>query len=176
MTKKPELEGGFKLRSGHRALDLTATVSGRKRNAPSDSLKSAADLARWLHATGLGETAPDESDLALARSLREAIYGLILARVQGVPLNKSDRLTLNAIAAGHALFVSLTDDGVTTTFGSVRQLLTGLALDAIALIGSEKGSRLRQCEAESVPSCSWTNRAPASVVGARWRTAGIAPR
>ena len=149
MTKKPELEDGFKFRSGHRALDLTATVSGRKRNAPADSLKSAADLARWLRAAGRGETAPDESDLALARSLREAIYGSVLARVQGVPLNTSDRLTLNAIAAGHAPFVSLTEDGVATTFGSVRQLLTGLALEAIALIGGEKGSRLRRCEAES---------------------------
>ena len=149
MTKQPDLEAGFKFRSAHRALDLTATVSGRKRNAPSDSLKSAADLARWLRAAGLGETAPDESDLALARSLREAIYGLVLARVQGVPLNESDRLTLNAVAAGHAPFVALTDAGVVTTFGSVRQLLTGLALEAIALIGSERSSRLRQCEADS---------------------------
>jgi predicted RNA-binding Zn ribbon-like protein len=148
-VKKPELVDGFKFRSDHRALDLTATVGGRKRNAPSDSLKAAADLARWLRAAGFGETAPDESDLGLARSLREAIYGLVLARVQGVPLNTSDRLTLNAIAAGHAPFVSLTDEGIATTFGSVRQLLTGLALEAIALIGSEKRARLRQCEAES---------------------------
>ena len=149
MTGKSELQDGFKFRSGHRALDLTATVSGRKRHAPLDSLKSAADLARWLRAAGLGETAPDDSDLALARSLREAIYGLVLARTQGAPLKKSDRLTLYAIASGHAPFVSLSDAGVATTFGSVRQLLTGLALEAIALIGSEKGSRLRQCEADS---------------------------
>jgi predicted RNA-binding Zn ribbon-like protein len=149
MVKSRELVDGFKFRSGHRALDLTATVSGRKRNAPSDALRSAAELARWLRAAGLGETAPDESDLALARSLREAIYGLVLARVQGVSLNKSDRLMLNAIAAGHAPYLVLTDDGVATTFGSVRQLLTGLALEAVALIGSEKSSRLRQCEAES---------------------------
>ena len=56
MVEKPELEDGFKFRSDHRALDLTATVSGRKRNAPSDALKTAADLARWLRAAGLGET------------------------------------------------------------------------------------------------------------------------
>jgi predicted RNA-binding Zn ribbon-like protein len=149
MTKTLELESGFKFRSGHRALDLTATVSGRKRNAPSDSLKSAADLARWLLAAGLGETTPDESDLALARSLREAIYGLVLARVRGLPLNRGHRLTINAIAAGIAPFLSLTDEGVATTFGTVRQLLTGLALETIALVGSEEGSRLRQCEAES---------------------------
>lgn len=149
MARKSQLQDGFKFRSGHRALDLTATVSGRKRNAPVDSLKSPADLARWLRAAGLGETAPDESDLALARSLREAIYGLVLARKQGIPLNMGDRLTLNALAAGHPPFVALNDDGVATTFGSVRQLLTGLALEAIALIGTEKSSRLRQCEAES---------------------------
>jgi predicted RNA-binding Zn ribbon-like protein len=149
MVQKSELVEGFKFRSEHRALDLTATVSGRKRNAPSDALKSAADLARWLRAAGLGESAADESDLALARSLREAIYGLVLARVQGVSLSKSDLLTLNAIAAGHAPFVALSEDGVATTFGSVRQLLTGLALEAIGLIGSEQSSRLRQCEAES---------------------------
>jgi predicted RNA-binding Zn ribbon-like protein len=147
--KRPELESGFKFRSGHRALDLTATVSGRKRNAPSDSLKSAADLGRWLRAAGLGETTPDESDLALARSLREAIYALVLARVQGVQLNTSDRLTLNAIAAGHAPFVCLADDGAATTFGSVRQLLTGLAIEAVVLIGTENCSRLRQCKSES---------------------------
>jgi predicted RNA-binding Zn ribbon-like protein len=34
-------------------------------------------------------------------------------------------------------------------FGSVRQLLTGLALEAVVLIGGENRSRLRQCEAES---------------------------
>ena len=149
MTRKSQLQDGFRFRSGHRALDLTATVSGRKRNAPQDALKSAADLARWLRAAGLGETAPDESDLALARSLREAIYGLVLARTQGEPLQERDRLTLNAIASGHAPFVCLSDAGVATTFGSVRQLLTGLALEAIALIGTESRSRLRQCEAEN---------------------------
>lgn len=150
MIKKPDLlQDGFKFRSEHRSLDLTATVSGRKRNAPADALKSAADLGRWLRAAGFGDSAADDSDLALARSLREAIYGLVLARVQGERLNKSDRLTLNSIAAGYAPFVALGDDGVATTFGSARQFLTGLALEAIALIGSEKSSRLRQCEADS---------------------------
>jgi predicted RNA-binding Zn ribbon-like protein len=147
--KRPELRDGFKFRSDQLALDLTATVSGRKRNAPLDSLKSASDLGRWLRAAGLGETTPDESDLSLARSLREAIHGLVLARVRGLPLNSGDRLTLNAIAAGHAPFVSLTEAGIATTFGSVRQLLTGLALEAISLIGTERSSRLRQCESES---------------------------
>ena len=146
--KKSELIDGFKFRSDHRALDLTATVSGRKRNAPSDALKSAAELTRWLRAAGLGESSANESDLALARSLREAIYGLVLARVKGASLNKGDTLTLNAIAAGHAPFVSLNEDGVAIAFGSVRQLLTGLAIEAIELIGSEQGSRLRQCEAD----------------------------
>jgi len=149
MTREPQLVDGFKFRSGYRALDLTATVSGRKRNAPLDALKSPADLGRWLRAAGLGETAPNESDLALARSLREAIYGLVLARKQGVPLKKGDRLTLNAIASGHAPFMALNEEGSATTFGSVRQLLTGLALEAIALIGGDRASRLRQCEAES---------------------------
>jgi predicted RNA-binding Zn ribbon-like protein len=149
VTKKAESEVPFKFRSGHRALDLTATVSGRKRNAPSDSLKSATDLGRWIRDAGLGQTRPDESDLALARSLREAIYGLVTARVRGVALPKSDRLMLNAIAAGQGPFVSLTDDGVATTFGSVKQLLTGLALEAVVLIGGDNNSRLRQCEGES---------------------------
>jgi predicted RNA-binding Zn ribbon-like protein len=148
MIKKVDLQAGFKFLSDHRALDLTATVSGRKRNAPSDSLKTAADLARWIRAAGLGEATPDESDLSLARSLREAIYGLVMARMQGVPLNEADRRTLNAIAAGHPPFVALTEEGIATTFGSVRQLLTGLALEAISLIGGEQSSRLRQCEAE----------------------------
>lgn len=141
------MESGFKFRSGHRALDLTATVSGRKRNAPLDSLRSPADLGRWLRAAGFGETVPDESDLALARSLREAIYALVMARVRGAPLNAGDRLMLNAMAAGHPPFVCLADDGVATTLGSVRQFLTGLALEAIALIGGEQCSLLRQCEA-----------------------------
>jgi predicted RNA-binding Zn ribbon-like protein len=73
---------------------------------------------------------------------------LVLARTQGVPLKESDRLMLNAIAAGYAPFLSLSDAGIATTFGSARQLLTGLALEAIALIGGESSSRLRQCEAE----------------------------
>ena len=154
MIKKGGLEDGFKFRSDHRALDLTATVSGRKRNAPSDALKTATDLARWLRAAGLGETAPDESDLALARSLREAIYGLVLARAQGVPLDKSDRLTLNAVAAGYPPFVLLTDEGIATTFGSVRQLLTGLALEAIALIGSEKTRVCASAKRRAVRSSS----------------------
>ena len=68
---------------------------------------------------------------------------------KGCRSNKSALLTLNAVAAGHPPFVSLSEDGIATTFGSVRQLLTGLALEAIGLIGSEQSSRLRQCEAES---------------------------
>ena len=86
MVEKPELVDGFKFRSDHRALDLTATVSGRKRNAPSDALKSGTDLARWLRAAGLGETLRTNRTWHWRGRLREAIYGLVLARVQGVSL------------------------------------------------------------------------------------------
>ena len=82
---KAEERDGFRFRAGSLALDFTATLAGRLKPAPRDLIEEPGDLARWLVAAGLCLEPPKVSkgDCELARALREAIYGLVVARLRG---------------------------------------------------------------------------------------------
>jgi len=146
-----ELRDGFKFRGGRVALDLTATLAGRKRAAPSELLVEPRDLARWLVAAGLGpvEPAPTASDLAHARELREAIYRLVTCRVERRPLAPGDRAIANRWAATPAPVPQLAADGQRAWFGAEpAALLAAVARDAVELVGSDLADRLRACSGD----------------------------
>src|SRR5215470_4162706 len=92
-----EIRDGFKFRSGRLALDLPASLAARLRPEPRDLLATPRDLGRWLVAAGLADRdpRPTEEELTQARELREALYRLAMARLQGKRFAPADRALLN---------------------------------------------------------------------------------
>ena len=142
-----ETRDGFRFRGGHVALDLTATLTGRKKAQQKDLLGNAKDLARWLKAAGM-ETADVSADnVAAARELRELIYRLVTARVAGAPLDERDRERLNSLAREGAA-PELTASGEARWRGGPRALLSSVAAEAVWVLGNDRAARLRQCRGE----------------------------
>jgi predicted RNA-binding Zn ribbon-like protein len=148
-----EERDGFRFRGGHNAMDLPATLQARLEPVPRELLRTPHDLARWLVAAGLAPTLPDasESDLLLARSLREAIFALASARLPGGPDPSAAIAVLNTIAAAPPAVPQLTPQGELQLVGPVAALLATLARDAVQLFGSDDAEHIRQCQS---PTCT----------------------
>ena len=152
----PDVRNGFRFRGGHVALDLTATLAGRRRPAPRELLPTPDALARWLVAAGLVAPAPDVTphDLDDARVLREAVYTLARAAAVGHPLDGADgtdaaRATLNALAARPDAAPRLGADGRVTRDGPAAAVLATLAREAVLLLGGPQAARIRRCAGET---------------------------
>jgi predicted RNA-binding Zn ribbon-like protein len=148
---KSETRDGFKFRGGHVALNLAATLAARLKPSPRELLAHPSDLGRWLVAAELTEAAPEvtQPDVALARTLREAIYSLAVAYIQRKALPDDARRKLNRLAAEMSAVPQLGKDSRIHLMGKTRELLVSIARDAILLFGSDPGTRLRRCEGES---------------------------
>lgn len=153
-------ERAFHLVSGHRALDLLATLRDRHRD-PAECLRRPADLDRWLRHAGLG---PDErataADLAAARSLREAIDGVVRALLRGVEPARGDVEELNRWAARKALAPQLGPGLDQRRTGGVPGALALLAQEAVQLVTGPERDLIRECGA--APTCSrvYLDRSP----------------
>jgi len=145
-----ELRDGFKFRGGRLALDLPASLAGRRRDVPSELLAEPRDLGRWLVAAGLAARAPDigPADVEHARELREAIYRLAASHVHRRPIAAADRAVVNRWAALPAPAPQLTADGRLAWIGDgVDAMLAAVARDAVELFGTAV-DRLRTCAGE----------------------------
>jgi predicted RNA-binding Zn ribbon-like protein len=140
----------FKFRGGHLALDLPATLTGRLRSEQRDLLASPADLARWLVAAGLVARKPaaSDDDLRQARTLREALYRLAVARISGEPYAARDRAIVNRFAATPPPAPRLERDGMSWRREGVPTLLAVIARSAVELFGCETSGRIRRCSGE----------------------------
>jgi predicted RNA-binding Zn ribbon-like protein len=146
-----ELRDGFKFRGGRLALDLTASLAGRRRDAPRELLVEPRDLGRWLVAAGLTARTPEISSAELehARELREAIYRLATGAIHRRPLAAADRAVVNRWAARAAPAPQLTADGGMAWIGDgVDAMLATIARDAVDVLGGGKVDRLRACEGD----------------------------
>lgn len=152
ISNLPEDRDGFRFRGGARFLDLTATLQARLSSEPRELLETPGDLDRWLKAAGLADGPPHatDADVATARRLREAIYGLADGLVTG-QLSPAALDALNAIAAGESAAPRLDADGALRLVGSAKALLVSLAREAVRLLGGEDAHRVRQCAG---PTCS----------------------
>lgn len=141
---------GFRFRAGRVSLDLCSTVLWR-RTRPAEQLRSPADLARWRSEAGLGESTPalTPADLAGARSLREAVYRLVTARIRGARLPARDVAVVNA-AARHPSRTPRLGQGGELAWDDGEPLtaaLSAVARDAIELISGPWAGRIRECAA-----------------------------
>lgn len=142
-----EIRDGFMFRGGHVALDLTATLTGRREGAPREWLTNAKDLARWLKAAGMETSDVSSENLKTARDLREIIHRLATARLKGETLDENDRERLNGLAREGAA-PELTAGGEARWRGGPRALLSSIAAEAVWVLGNDRAGRLRQCEGE----------------------------
>jgi predicted RNA-binding Zn ribbon-like protein len=148
MSETPDLpddRDGFRFRGGHLALDLAATLAARLKDQPRELLASPTDLDHWLLSSGLAATAPKSSanDVALARTLREAIYDLARGRNSNAARNQ-----LNSIAARRPAAPQLAPSGALVRKGHAAELIATLAGQAIELFGGADATRIRQCEGD----------------------------
>jgi predicted RNA-binding Zn ribbon-like protein len=140
----------FRFRAGRGSLDLCSTVLWRL-SAPVELLRSPADLARWRAEAGLGTSrnTPTEADLTAARQLREAIYRVVGARVQGARLPRADVAVVNAAARQPCLAPGLSATGELLPHADepFAAALSSIARDAIELVAGPWADRVRECEA-----------------------------
>src|SRR5262245_21773652 len=99
----PRVEPGelrFPFDTGRPSLDLVITVGERWRRS-FERLRSREDLARWLMEAGLADAPPrvTDADLSNARDLREAVFRVARAAMDGAPAPESDVDVINAWAA-----------------------------------------------------------------------------
>jgi predicted RNA-binding Zn ribbon-like protein len=143
----------FSFHRGSPALDFAGTVGSRASATPEERLPDPAALAAWLRAAGLAEAArPTPAELREAWALREAIYRLGVARVDGRRPDRGDLATLNAAAEGLRRGVPQLDArgrARWTTDAPVALALGRLAQDAIERLSVEP-ERLARCE---LPGC-----------------------
>ena len=140
--------GQFELISGSLCLDFVDTL-GNRRAEPVERLATAADLDRWLDATGLGDSfrrKATSADLISARALRDAFFRFATSAVENVPLNVRDTQTINRWAKRMPLRPTITGARIQMTAKQpVEAALSTIAADAIELILGPQRSRIRVC-------------------------------
>jgi predicted RNA-binding Zn ribbon-like protein len=136
----------FTFIGGDVTLDLVGTLQQR-RTEPRDLLDRPTALGSWTVAAGLVDTAPvvDDTALAAALDLREALYRLAVSRPI---LDARDRATLNRFAAGPPVDVTLSADGDVRRTGDIDAVLATIARSGVALLGGVDAERIRECEAQ----------------------------
>jgi predicted RNA-binding Zn ribbon-like protein len=142
----------FKYGTGNLALDLAGTV-GHRRSDVVELLAGPADVARWVAGAGLVDrpVAVDETGFAHAVRLREAVYRLASAAVEGTGYRAGDRRVLNEVAAGPAVQVSLAEDGSVRRTGGLDAALAEVARAAVELLGGPAASTIKECAG---PECT----------------------
>ncbi|HEX2048882.1 MAG TPA: ABATE domain-containing protein [Acidimicrobiales bacterium] len=131
------------------AVCLTfALTGGEGERAAYETLTRPADLERWSDAAlGVGVEKATGSDFAAAKRLREAIWHLALARVEGAPLPGEHVGEVNRAAAAPPLVPQIDPDGqrAVATPVTVGQALSTLARDAVELFTGPLAYRIRRC-------------------------------
>jgi predicted RNA-binding Zn ribbon-like protein len=155
-------ERAFQLISGHRALDLLATLRDRHRVA-AECLREPADLDRWLALAGFDLAArSDAGDVREARTLREAISGVTRAALDGVEPPTAALAKLNRFAEQPPLVPRLSSnlDRRWSARRPVQAALAMLAREAVDLLSGPERTLIRECAA--APNCSrlYLDRSP----------------
>ena len=146
--------------SGHRALDLLATLRDRHRE-PTECLRSPAELDRWLAAAELeADERATDGDLEAARRRRETIDSLVRALLRGRRPRSPDVRELNEWARRPGLAPQVSQTFEQRRTGGPQEALALIAREAVELLGSTDRALIRECAA--APECSrvYLDRSP----------------
>jgi predicted RNA-binding Zn ribbon-like protein len=139
--------------SGRPCLDFAGTMLWR-RTLRTELITGPEDLGEWTRAAGLiGEPAdPSAGDVEKAVSAREAMYVAITSAFSGTDGPAGEQIgLLNELAHGPLPTLTLSADGTTRREGSVANVVSLLARDAIDLIGSADIAKVKEC---ANPDCT----------------------
>lgn len=144
------MEHGFP--AGSPALDFAGTLRVRRGPNPREMLHSPGSLGAWFRECGItdGDLACTPADLREAVALREAIYRLVVARIAGEAYDREALGLVNATARRPAPVWQLTDAGRGVE-ATVRQALSHVARDAVAVLGGPEVPLLKEC---ANPDCT----------------------
>ena len=138
--------GGFDFISDRPVLDFVATVAERG-TTHVDRLRDVKGLARWVAESGMvhNPVPLSRDDLERAKTVREAMFRLICAAIDGTPVLTADRQLVN-LAAEHPRPVSrLAPTGQVTRHGDLDAVLAALAIDCIELFDGRDRDLLSWC-------------------------------
>jgi predicted RNA-binding Zn ribbon-like protein len=135
----------FELIADRPVLDFVATVAERG-TTHEEKLRGPDDLARWIAEAGLLDAPPAVTPAGLDRgkTLREALFALLTALIDGMPAPPADRELVNAAAARPRPVLRLAADGLHRE-GDLDAALAALAHDALDLHDSPDRALLRWC-------------------------------
>jgi predicted RNA-binding Zn ribbon-like protein len=141
---------------GDLALDFVNTVETRA-GEPDDTLRGAADLRAWGVRVGvLDGGAGSGRELARAIALRESLYRLLAAWVDGDPLDPADlELLTRTVAEAHAAGALVRAGGRLAWTWDRSDLATvrfTAAVAAAELLAGPRARRIRRCPAAD---CGW---------------------
>ena len=82
------------------ALNFLPTIAARG-TLDEEMLQTEKDLGDWIVQSGILDRSPriEPADLAPAKALREALYGLVAALIDNRPADPADRALVNVAAA-----------------------------------------------------------------------------
>lgn len=148
----------FPFIGGRPCLNFAATL-GKRHTTPVERLPDTAALARWITEAGLhdGTDAPrvTAAELARARVLREAVYRLLRAAMDGRTPDPADVVRVNEAAARPDLVPQLATDARRITHREAPRpasaALATVARDAVLLVGGPLLERVKECEG---PECA----------------------
>ncbi|MCU7822753.1 CGNR zinc finger domain-containing protein [Kitasatospora sp. DSM 101779] len=144
----PREGAAFRFDPGALCLELLPT-GGPGAYARYEVLHRPADLADWIAACRLhtGEVSVDDSELAAARELRDALWRLTEARAAGLAGTAEDYAAVNRAAAVPPPAPRIGPDGRRAAPGptTASAVLSAVARDAVDLFTGPYADRIRVC-------------------------------
>jgi len=135
---------------GNLALDFVGTLNERGTNRV-ENLTVPGDLDDWLVEAGVLTSRPGATvdDLAAAVEVREALYRVIAALIDGTALPRGDLRRANEAASAAPPTPQVTTGGRRRGTGDVTAALSAVARDALALVDRDDDAVLKWCADEA---------------------------
>jgi predicted RNA-binding Zn ribbon-like protein len=138
----------FKYVSGRPCLDFVGTLRYRDSSKAEELLTKPQRLSDWAVQAGLVDEAISEitnADFAAAIAVREAIYRIVIARLEGRRLEAVDVDLIDEHASGPQLAPRLRPDGSLRREGTAPRLLARLAADLLDMLAGPDIGKVKRC-------------------------------
>jgi predicted RNA-binding Zn ribbon-like protein len=172
------------------SIQFVNTVAWRLRDPVEDRVRSAAALLGWLKAAGVADARlmvrlqarwekypiEERAFRTDAVRLREAIYQILLSRIDGGPFDRSALKTLNSVlkAPARGLHVAPSSGALSWQAGdriaAANDLLKPIAWSAAGLLTGPRSEKVRQCQDER--GCGWLFIDESRAQNRRWCSMG----
>jgi predicted RNA-binding Zn ribbon-like protein len=125
----------FTFKCDSTALDFLGTLKSRRETEPIELLNGPEDAAAWLQQAGVAgeELELTRAEFESALALRDAVWQIVAARLDGESFPKTALAAVNAAAAAPDPVPQLSDAGRRVT-ADASQALSAVARDAIAVL------------------------------------------